>query len=293
MRELAIERERFGVGRPGDAQSGAGRPGDERPGAGGPAVGGAATAGHTARRAHARPRWAAVTLLAGLLLALAVFASRYPRAWQAELSPGEPPRARAVTLAALGEPVAAAYAMLLYTQTFDSQAGTSVQVARLDLDAIGRWLDRALDLNPDSAYPLLLASRVYAESARPDQARRLLDLVERRFREAPAQRWPWLAHAVYLARHVLGDLPLALRYARSLREHTAAAGAPGWVAQIELLLLADTNQEQAAEVLLGALIDSGKVADPAERAFLLGRLKAAEARASPDERASVGESPRR
>lgn len=242
---------------------------------------------------HATWRWPGFALLASLLLAQALFASRYPRAWQAELSPGEPPGVRAVTLAALGEPVASAYAMLLYAQTFDSQAGASVQVARLDLDAIGRWLDRALDLDPDSAYPLLLASRVYAESARPDQARRLLDLVERRFRELPAQRWPWLAHAVYLARHVLGDMPLALRYARSLREHTTGTGAPGWVAQIELLLLADTDQKQAAEVLLGALIDSGKVADPAERAFLLSRLKAAEVRASPDERTSVGEPPRR
>lgn len=283
MRELAIDRERFGVGQP-DAR----RPGVEQP-----AMGDAAPMRPAARRVHPHPRRMALALLIGLLLIQAVFASRYPRAWQAELSPGEPPTARAATLAALGEPVAAAYAMLLYAQTFDSQAGASVQVARLDLDAIGRWLDRALDLNPDSAYPLLLASRVYAESARPDQARRLLDLVERRFREAPAQRWPWLAHAVYLARHVLRDAPLALRYARSLREHTVDTGAPAWVAQIELLLLADTDQKQAAEVLLGALIDSGKVADPAERAFLLGRLKAAEVRTSSDERTSVGESPRR
>ena len=242
---------------------------------------------------RARPRWAAFALLAGLLLVQATFANRYPRAWQVELSPGEPPPARATTLASLGEPVAAAYAMLLYAQTFDSQAGASVKLARLDLDAIGRWLDRALDLNPDSGYPLLLASRVYAESAAPAQARRLLDLVERRFREDPARRWPWLAHAVYLARHTLSDVPLALRYARSLREHAAAAGAPGWVGQIELLLLADTDQRQASEVLLGALIDSGKVTDPAERAFLLGRLKAAEVPTSPDERTSAGGPSRR
>ena len=82
-------------------------------------------------------------------------------------------------------------------------------------------------------------------------------------------------------------------HTRSLREHTTGTGAPGWVAQIELLLLADTDQRQAAEVLLGALIDSGKVTDPAERAFLLGRLKAAEVPTSPDERTSAGGPSRR
>lgn len=240
-----------------------------------------------------RGRLAGFALLAALLLGQAMFAGRYPRAWQADLSPGEPPPARAATLASLGEPAAAAYAMLLYAQTFDSQAGASVQVARLDLDAVGHWLDRALDLNPDSAYPLLLASRVYAETARPEQARRLLALVERRFREAPARRWPWLAHAVYLARHVLHDTPLALSYARSLREHTNGADVPRWVTQIELLLLADSDHKQAAEVLLGALIDSGKVTDPAERAFLLGRLQAAESPPSTDGRPSAGASPGR
>lgn len=240
-----------------------------------------------------RGRTAGLVLLAALLLAQALFAARYPRGWQAELSPGDAPGVRGAVLASLGEPVAAAYAMLLYAQTFDSQAGASLQVTRLDLPAIGRWLDRALDLHPDSAYPLLLASRVYAESARPEQARALLAIVERRFLEAPERRWPWLAHAAYLARHVMGDPALALRYARLLREHARGPAVPRWVSQVELLLLADIGQAQAAEVLLGALIDSGQVVDPAERAFLLGRVQAAGVRPSPDGRTPVERPPGR
>ncbi len=232
-----------------------------------------------------RPRLAGFALLLALLAAQALFSRSQPRAWQAELSPGAPPSVAAATLLTLGERAAAAYAMTLYVQTFDSQAGASLGIASLDLMAVRDWLDRSLDLYPQSAYPLLLAARVYAGSARPEQARALLEVVERRFIEAPHQRWQWLAHAVYIARHELNDGALALRYARILRERTTGiADVPAWARQTELLLLADSDQHAAAQVLLGALLDSGQVADPAERSFLLGRLEATRGRPLPDGR---------
>lgn len=222
-------------------------------------------------RPGGRPR--PLGLVAALLCAQAAFAWIVPRQWQAELSPGEPPSARVAHVAALGESRAAAYAMTLYVQGFDMQAGQPLAIRALSSAQIRAWLARALDLNPDSGYPLLLASRIYAEASAPDDARAMLRMVRSRFVEAPATRWPWMVHGLYVARHVIGDLPLAIELARALREHGDLPQVPGWARQAEIFLLADTDQLQAARHLLGALVDSGTVTDRAEIDFLVGRLE--------------------
>jgi hypothetical protein len=239
----------------------------------------------------ARPRsntlalWLVLAALLGLQASLAI---RQPRSWQTETSPGPLPAGRVAQLAGIAEPAATAYAMTLFLQTFDAQAGVSLKIRTLDFGAIRDWLARSSELYPRSAYPLLLAARVYAESAEPDQARALLELVEQRFSEAPNERWPWLAHAVFVARHVLHDLPLARRYARDLRERATGAQVPRWVGQAEIFLLADANELDAARALLGGLIESGRVTDAAERAFLLGRLNELNTRLSSDRRGQTG-----
>ena len=96
-------------------------------------------------------------------------------------------------------PVNAVVPMTLFVQSFDAQGGSSLRLRVLDAGAIGSWLDTALDLHPDSGYPLLLAARVYAEAMQPADARGMLERVHRRYLEAPATRWAWEAHAVYVA----------------------------------------------------------------------------------------------
>lgn len=218
------------------------------------------------------PRLRTGLLLVVLACAQALFAAGLPRTWQQQTSPGEPPSAAAMNLALLGEGPAGAYALTLYTQAFDAQAGKGVRIAELDAAAIEHWLDRALDLDPNTVWPLLLAARVYAEVLPPASARRMIKLVERRFLEDPHRRWPSLAHAVYVARHVLDDRALALELAHDLRLHATGAGVPAWVRQAEPLLLADVGRVESARVLLGALVAGGTITDAAELAFLTDRL---------------------
>ena len=223
-------------------------------------------------------------LLCGLVAAQALLSSRLPRDWAEQTSPGAAPSAAQVALASLGETRAAAYAMTLFVQSFDAQGGSSLRLRVLDAGAIGSWLDTALDLHPDSGYPLLLAARVYAEAMQPADARGMLERMHRRYLEAPATRWAWEAHAVYVARHVLKELSLAQRYARALREQAPGAAVPAWARQAEIFLLEDLDEPHAARMLLGGLIDSGQVSDPAELAFLVGRLGALDGRPGMDRR---------
>ena len=233
-------------------------------------------------RTTRRPGPLALALLA-LAIAQGVFGASLPRDWQADTSPGAPPSVRTSTLASLGETQAAAYATALYVQTFDAQAGQSLRLAELDADALRRWLDHAVDLHPASNYPLLLASRVYADVFPPDKARAMIKMVQRRFVEDPDRRWPWVAHAIFVARHRLDDLRLATELARSLRIHANGPRVPAWARQAEALLLADLGEIESARILLGALVASGSVTDAAELEFLTTRLHELESRRRNDE----------
>jgi hypothetical protein len=174
----------------------------------------------------------------------------------------------------IGEEAALAGSLMLWLQAFDHQPGISVPFRELDYERVVAWLDRILALEPRSQYPLLSAARVYSEV--PDEARRrrVLEFVRARFREDPARRWPWMAHAVFVAKHRIGDLRLALELARELRMNAPAADLPAWARQMEFFVLEDLGELESAQILLGGLIESGTITDRNEIRFLTERLGA-------------------
>jgi len=213
------------------------------------------------------PRW--VVALLALALAAQV-------AWQAarsgtsnnrdELPPA--PGAAALRLASFGEPEAAARLAMIFVQSHDS-----VDYARLLA-----WLESVLALDPGTQYPLFAAARIYAETADEQHARAALDFVYRHFLRDPARGWPWLAHAALLAKHRLKDLALARSYARALEQHTAHLPLPLWARQMEIFILEDMNELEAARIMIASWLESGRLDDPAELRFLKQRLEELEAR---------------
>jgi hypothetical protein len=186
---------------------------------------------------------------------------------------GQPPGIGALRLAALGEPVPLGKLLMLYLQAFDYQAGTRVPYRNLDYERLEAWLARILALDPAGQYPLMSASRLYAEVPDPAKRRRMLDLVYRAYLEDPNRRWPWLAHATVVAKHGLKDLALARQYAVALQRHTTTPDAPVWVKQMEAFILEDMNELEAAKILIGGLIASGQVRDERDLRLLQRRLK--------------------
>jgi hypothetical protein len=142
------------------------------------------------------------------------------------------------------------------------------------------WLGELLALDPRSQYPLFSAARVYAETADPARSRMALEFVYREFLRDPERRWQWLAHAALLAKHRLKDLPLARRYAQALEQHARGPTVPPWARQMEIFILEDMNELEAAKVLIASLLRSGELSDPAEMRFLQQRLEELEARLS-------------
>ena len=217
-------------------------------------------------------RFRAWLLLAICLSANVLYQRLNPPAGFDIVDLGTPPPATAVRLAALGESVFAGYLVTIFLQNVDVPVGRATPLADLDRPALIRWFDLTMDLDPGSGSPMLLATRHYAETGTPAQRRMLLDWVYRRFEERPDQRWPWLVHAVFVARHVLHDNTLAELYAAALRTQVTDPAAPSWVRQMEFLLHADLGETEDAKAILSGLVAAGQIRSPAELKFLESRL---------------------
>lgn len=215
-------------------------------------------------------------LIVALLLALAL------QCWLHWLTPR--PHARATDLPtlpsvpvlramSLDEPIASGKMLMLYLQAFDNQPGVSIPFRELDYNRVEQWLATILQLDPAGQYPLLSASRLYAEVPIAAKQRQMLDFVHRAFQQDPNRRWPWLAHGVLIAKHRLKDLTLAARFAKDLREHATATSVPNWAKQMDIFIREDMNEFDSAKILLGGLLQSGQITDPKEWHFLSEKLK--------------------
>lgn len=230
-------------------------------------------------------------LQAGLALCLLLmvqlgFSKSHPRAWKAQLTLGSAPSAGWSKLASLGELTGAARALSLYTQSFDAQAGQAMSIRDLDLEASLQWLALSGELAPTSPYPTFLASRIYASVAGPARARRMLNWVASRYPKSPATQWPWLAHAVYVAEHELNDKQLARGYAHLLRTAAGSHAVPEWARSMEVFLLQDLNEFEAAQALLGGLIDSGQIKDQRALQVMVEDLNRIKSRFLADQRSN-------
>ena len=221
------------------------------------------------RALAAVPRWLWTVLAIATAVQIAWQSARPGVAPPAGELPPQP-RPAALRLAAFGEPQALARIAMLYVQAFQSA----------DTMRVIGWLNAIIELDPRSQYPLFAAARIYAETADPARARAILEFVYREFVRDPNRRWPWLAHAALLAKHRLGDLALARRYAAAIDRLTTAPDVPLWAKQMEIFILEDMNELEAARIMVGGLLASGAIRDPAELRFLKERLEALEARSA-------------
>src|SRR6267143_629527 len=231
------------------------------------------------------PRGILAMLALGLAAQIVLKASAPPpRATAEDLPPA--PSIAVLRLASFGDPVALAKALMLYLQAFDYQSGSKVPYRDLDYDRLEAWLARILELDPSGQYPLLAASRLYAEVPVEAKQRSMLEFVYRQYLLDPNRRWPWLAHATAIAKHRLHDLPLALRYARAIQRYAVADNVPLWARQMEIFILEDMNELETARLIIGGYLQGGRVKEPAELRFLDERLKELEAR-------TAGKTPRK
>jgi hypothetical protein len=75
-----------------------------------------------------------------------------------------------------------------------------------------------------------------------------------------------------IAKHRLGDLPLALEMAELLSSQPPSVAMPRWARDIQFILLGDLNEYETAITIISALLQSEAVNDPDEKRFLQEKL---------------------
>ncbi|THB74646.1 MAG: hypothetical protein D6B28_01865 [Gammaproteobacteria bacterium] len=180
------------------------------------------------------------------------------------------PQAGHLKILSMGEQSALAKITLLWLQAFDSQGGIKLRYSELDYTRLTQWLDRIIELNSKSDYPMLLASQIYTMVPDTNKKRYALEYVYKKFLQRPEQNWRWLSQCAVIAKHQLNDFNLAVKYAQAIRKN--APGAPTWAKQMEVLLLDDIGEYETAEIILGGLISSKQFKDEKELIFLQDKL---------------------
>jgi hypothetical protein len=234
------------------------------------------------RNSNERP----LSAVPGALLGFLALALSAQLAWQqarhatAPAARDLPPAAsvQALRMASLGEPAALARLAMVWLQAFDFHGNNAISYQHLDYARLVGWLRAILATDPRSDYPLFAAARVYADNPDGAKMRRILEFVHEEFAADPNHRWASLAHAALLAKHRLNDLPLARRYAAAIQRLATDDAVPLWAKQMEIFILEDMNELEAARVMLGGLLAAGRIRDPAEQRFLQGRLEELERR---------------
>ena len=216
---------------------------------------------------------AVLAILAGALALQITLKMSHPVVAPAASDLHPPPSQASLRLASLGDPIPLAKVLMLYLQSFDYQALNRIPYQDLNYDTVRQWLLRILWLDPRGQYPLLAASRLYAEVPDETKVRQMLEFVYEQFAHDPDRRWPWLAHAAAIAKHRLKDVPLAKRYAAAIQRHATGPNVPLWAKQMEIFILEDMNELQTARIMIGGFLASGNIRDPAEIRFLDQRLQ--------------------
>jgi len=223
------------------------------------------------------PIWIWIALAAALAAQLAWRAAApAPETGIHQLPPA--PRPLVLRLASFDETAAAARLAMLYVQSFDLHAGNDIPLRELNYRRLIAWLRSIVATDPRSQYALFAAARVYAEVPVDAKKRQILRFIYQEFLQDPNRRWRWLADAAMIAKYRLHDMPLALRYAAALERDTTAQDVPGWARQMVVFILEDMNELQAAKIVLGGLLATGHIRDPAQRRFLERRLRQLEKR---------------
>jgi len=166
----------------------------------------------------------------------------------------------------------ASYLLTMRLQLHDNQAGRHVAYEALNYPLLIEWLVLLGDLNIESEYPMMLASRVYSQTRDKKQLKLLLGYIDKTFKKNPQKHWRRQAEATVIAKHQLGDKTLALTMAKSLTEQPEEILMPRWARDMQFLLLGDLNEFESAIALIQALLQSGSIVDPDEHRFLQEKL---------------------
>lgn len=172
-----------------------------------------------------------------------------------------PPSEIAAPLTGLGDEEVA-YRLYGYSlQNFGNIGGQFMPLRDYDYALLGKWFFTAQALDPRANYVPFLAAFYYgAVEERPESLSHIVDYLAVEGQAPYPQKWRWLAHAVYLARYKMNDMPRALALAQTLHDLKGGDVAP-WARQLPAFVQLQMGNREAAYEIMARMVASehGKV----------------------------------
>lgn len=154
------------------------------------------------------------------------------------------------------------YATLL--QNIGSVDGRGVALKDYNFDALGQWFMLADELDSRSDAVPMIAAYYYGAVQDPSMLDPVLDYLSVVGARPYGQKWRWLGHAVYLARHQQKDNDKALALAYKLAANENPKLAP-WAKQMPVFILRDQGDPDLAyKIMLNILISNVDTMHPDE-----------------------------
>ena len=178
-----------------------------------------------------------------------------------------PPPAALAPLLTLGDGQLFYRAASFGLQNMGDGGGRTTPLAAYDYGRLDRWFHLLDRLDPAAHYVPTLAGWYFGQTPEPADLRRIVAYLSAIGARDPAHNWRWLAQAVYLARHRLHDVPLALEIARHLAG-LAGNEAPLWVRQMPAFVLSEVGEREAARDLLATILATDPNLPDDERVFM-------------------------
>ncbi|TNE31892.1 MAG: hypothetical protein EP349_03185 [Alphaproteobacteria bacterium] len=165
----------------------------------------------------------------------------------------------------------------LTLQNLGDTGGRTIPLKDMDYTKLGQWFHLLNSLDPVSNHiPLIAAYYFGGIQASEETSAKIwvvIDYLASVGTTLEHDKWRWLAHAAFLARHKTEDLNYALELANKLTAMDPDGEVlPLWARHMPAFILTALDQKDAARALLEAVLVTGTNLHPNEANFLRAYL---------------------
>ena len=185
-----------------------------------------------------------------------------------------PPAPSQMSFAAsfLGDKELAYRSAAMTMQSFGNAAGQVMALKDYNYKNLGTWFDLGDSLNQESNYIPFLAGYYFAGNQEPSQLMPVINYLRRVGTYSGEEKYRYLGQAVFLARHKMNNMPLAMELAKELAA-TYKTGMPGWVAQMPAIVASGMGEkEMAYNLMLDTLQNKSAGMDAAEINYMIDEI---------------------
>ena len=134
------------------------------------------------------------------------------------------------------------------------------------------WFFKSYELLPQSNYVPILAAYYYGAVPDAEKVRHVISFLKVAGNDPTKDRWRWLVHAIFLARHKAKDLDLAYELAEILRD-VESNNKPGWTKWMTAMIRNTKGEKEDAYHMLRLILESSaKDLHPAEVNHMIGYI---------------------